>query len=291
MQKEVSELRNHLVQLAELGAKRDWLSELNVRKRNELEFHNKNRDVELTESLPSDTYELLHGNKKYYTTTARSRDYVDQWLAKQVKGRVFLDYACGNGTRAIQAAQMGAVLAIGLDISDVSVANARKAAEQAGVSDRCIFLQADCENTGLPANGVDVILCSGMLHHLDLSYALPELRRILKPGGVILAVEALNYNPIIKIYRWLTPSMRTDWEKRHILSFKDIRFATRFFTVKDIRFWHAFSIFGAFFPAGSGIRSLFGRVFDGLDQVITRIPLARLMAWQFTFVMEKQKDG
>ena len=37
--------------------------------------------------------------------------------------------------------------------------------------------QGDCENTGLPNTCVDVILCCGMLHHLDLSYAFPEIRR------------------------------------------------------------------------------------------------------------------
>ena len=44
-------------------------------------------------------------------------------------------------------------------------------------------------------------MCCGMLHHLDLSYAFPELRRILSLEGKILAIEALDYNPIIKLYR------------------------------------------------------------------------------------------
>lgn len=290
MQMEVTDLRKQLAQLAESGAKKNWLNELNERKRNELEFHNKNRDIELTKSLPSDTYELLHGNKKYYSTTALSTTYVNNWLADNVKDKVFLDYACGNGFRAIQAAQLGATLAIGMDISDVSVGNARRGAEEAKVADRCQFLQADCENTGLPENSVDVILCSGMLHHLDLSYAFPELRRILKPGGKILCVEALNYNPVITLYRWATPSMRTDWEKNHILSLKDLRFAKRFFNVREVRYWHIFSIMGAFLPADSGIRKLFGALADGLDRIVTRLPLAQLMAWQFTFVLEKRKE-
>lgn len=287
---EVTELRKQLIQLAEEGAKRNWRNELSKRKRNELEFHNKNRDIELTKSLPSDTYELLHGNKKYYSTTALSTTYVNNWLAQNVKGKVFLDYACGNGLRAIEAAKMGATLAIGMDISDVSVSNARRGAEEAKVTDRCQFLQADCENTGLPENSVDVILCSGMLHHLDLSYAFPELRRILKPGGRILCVEALNYNPVITLYRWATPSMRTDWEKNHILSLKDLRFARRFFDVREVRYWHIFSIMGAFFPSDSVLRKVYGVLADSLDSIVTRLPFAQLMAWQFTFVLEKRKE-
>jgi SAM-dependent methyltransferase len=96
-----------------------------------------------------------------------------------------------------------------------------------------LTFRADAENTRLPAASIDRVLCSGMLHHLDLSCALPELQRILAPGGRILAVEALDYNPAIKPYHYLTPDMRTDWEKSHILNLKDVAYAGRFFTVGE----------------------------------------------------------
>jgi ubiquinone/menaquinone biosynthesis C-methylase UbiE len=228
---EQAELIGFLHDLRSRNKGRDFFSDLCERKKSELEFHNACRDKKEVADLPHDTYELLHGNKKYYTTVERSRLYVENWLRSHVSGKVFLDYACGNGEQAIKAAQFGSSMSIGLDISDVSVGNAQAASREAGVAERCFFVQGDCENTGLPDESVDVVLCSGMLHHLDLSYAFPELRRILKKGGVILGVEALDYNPAIKLYRTLTPQMRTDWEKNHILSFKDIRFARRFFEI------------------------------------------------------------
>ena len=106
------------------------------------------------------------------------------------------------------------------------------------------FFQADAEDTKLPDNSIDTIICSGMLHHLDLSFAFPELRRILKPGGKILAIEALDYNPLIKIYRMMTPDMRTEWEKAHILSLKDVDFASRFFKINSIKYWHITAYIG-----------------------------------------------
>ena len=136
----------------------------------------------------------------------------------------------------------------------------------------------------LPDNSIDVILCAGMLHHLDLSYAFPELRRILKPGGKILAVEALDYNPFIKAYRFLTPGMRTEWEKHHILSIKDVKFASRFFKVKSIKFWHITSFCAAFLGNSKPILTLF----NFLDSLLTKIPLIKLLSWQFTFVLEKE---
>jgi len=259
---------------------KDWKESLSQRKVAELAFHDKDRDTKrIQETQSSDTYEKFYGNRKYYAVTRRSNQYVKDWIARESKGKVFLDYACGNGGNAIFAAQNGAALSLGFDISGVSVANARNAAASGGGNIR--FFQADAENTKLPDNCIDVIVCSGMLHHLDLSYAFPELRRILKPGGKILAVEALDYNPFIKLYRLLTPDMRTEWEKAHILNLADVKFASRFFRIGDIKYWHVIGYVAGKFP------SLFPLA-DKIDQTLEKIPYIQRMAWIFTFVMEKK---
>ena len=262
----------------------EWLSTLDDRKRAELEFHNRDRDRRLVAEAQqsSDTYERFYGNKKYYQSTQRSKQYVQDWIARESKGRIFLDYACGNGMMALLAAQSGAALACGLDISDVSVANATEEAQRLGLDDT-VFFQADAENTKLPDASVDAILCSGMLHHLDLAQAFPELRRILKKGGKILCGEALDYNPLIKLYRHLTPAMRTEWEKAHILSLKDVDYARQFFQVNDIRYWHIIGYLGGKFPALLPF-------LDRLDRGLEAIPYLNRMAWIFTFELEKTSD-
>jgi ubiquinone/menaquinone biosynthesis C-methylase UbiE len=260
----------------------EWLASLSERKKKELEFHDRNRNRSSLPRLDSDTYERFYGNKKYYQATSRSKHFVEDWIADHVPGKVFLDYACGNGAQAIMAAKYGARLSVGIDISRKSIENARADAKAAGVEGRTRFVQADAENTKLPDNSIDVILCSGMLHHLDLSFALPELRRILAKGGKILAVEALDYNPAIKFYRMFTPEMRTEWEAAHILSLADIKFANRFFDVSDIRYWHITSI------VAPHLRFIPMPVFDLIDSCLERVPGIQLMAWMFTFVMGKK---
>lgn len=260
----------------------EWLGSLDVRKRKELEFHDKDRDRINAASMDGDTYERFYGNKKYYHATELSKDYVRDWIIKNATGKVFLDYACGNGVYAIVAARAGAGLSIGIDISRTSVLNARADAKEACVDENCRFVQGDAENTRLPDNSVDTVICSGMLHHLDLSYAFPELRRILAPGGKILAVEALDYNPAIKLYRWRTPEMRTEWEAAHILSLKDVEFAKRFFDVRDVHHWHITSIAAPHLPFVPHA------VFNAVDSVLTRLPLIKLMSWMFTFVLVKR---
>lgn len=262
----------------------EWLSSLDDRKRKELEFHDLDRDENRVEKLKaSDTYEKFYGNKKYYNTTKRSNHYVDRWLKENSKDKIFLDYACGNGGNAIKAAEAGASLSLGLDISSVSINNAKLTSSEKNL-DNVIFFQADAENTKLPDNCIDVIICSGMLHHLDLSFAFPELRRILKPGGKLLAVEALDYNPIIKLYRMLTPDMRTEWEKAHILSFKDIEFAKRYFVVGEMKFWHVIGYIGGKFP-------FLLPVLDKIDTFLEKIPFIQKWAWIFTFELKKTSES
>lgn len=261
----------------------NWRNSLSYRKLKELEFHDKDRDLELKIEISkdNDAYNELFGNKKYYSTVRRSRFYVQEWIRKNSTGKIFLDYACGEGENAITAAKAGAALSLGFDISSVSVSNARNEASKNNLSN-VRFFQADAENTALPDSCVDIILCSGMLHHLDLSYAFPEMRRILKPGGRILAGEALDINPLIKLYRARTPKMRTEWEAKHILSLKEVAFAQRFFKLKEIRFWHVIGYVAGKFP-------FLLRPLEKVDAILEKIPYVQRLAWIFTFELIKEE--
>jgi len=259
----------------------EWLGSLDERKRKELEFHDRFRDKDAAAALPQDTFEKVYGNAKYYRKAKRVMRYSEAWLERHVPGKVFLDLACGNGLFAFKAARAGARYVIGLDISRVSVEIARQEALAAGLADRTFFLQADAERTLLPSSSVDVCVCSGMLHHLDLTYVVPELRRILKPGGRVLAIEALDYNPAIKLYRKLTPGMRTEWERSHILGLGDLKFMGRFLDVGEVRYFFILSILSPHLP-------LIAPALDAVDRVIERVPLLRLLAWMFTFELVKR---
>lgn len=258
-----------------------WIETLPPRKEEEREFHDGRGDRREVED--EKIQEQGNSNKKFYNYTQGSRDYLERWIRENSRDRVFLDYACGDGASTIEAAKAGARLAIGLDISGVSVETARERAREAGVEANTHFIQGDCENTLLPDRSIDVMLCCGMLHHLDLSYAFPEMRRILVPGGKALGYEALNYNPLIRLYRQRTPELRTSWEKDHILDLSDLRFARRFFNVENVRYWHLTSVLSTY------LRPL-DPLFQGLDRLLTRIPLVQLMSWIFTFELVRGEE-
>tara|TARA_B110000090_G_C13333223_1_gene428143 strand:+ start:399 stop:1265 length:867 start_codon:yes stop_codon:yes gene_type:complete len=282
------ELLNEVIDDIDKIEDSEWVSTLNSRKIKELEFHDRDRthqqsDNQVDEKTEGDTFEKFYSNKKYYKIVNRSNSFVQNWIKKESKNNIFLDYACGNGVNARVAAASGASLSLGFDISGVSIENSIKFAREEKL-ENIRFFQADAENTKLPDNSIDRIICSGMLHHLDLSYALPELRRILKPGGKILAVEALDYNPIIKLYRMLTPSMRTEWEKAHILSLKDINFAKYFFKVDNIKYWHVVGYAAGKFP-------FLSRFLEVMDRVLEKIPYIQRMSWIFTFELIKNSEN
>jgi SAM-dependent methyltransferase len=257
----------------------EWFGSLDARKQEEADFHDRDRAAHRDEEAASSP------NRRFYEAAAPVHAHMQQWMQRTLPGRRFLDYACGNGLSAVNAARAGAAAVVGIDISEVSVRNAQENAAAAGFHDRTRFLQRDCESTSLPENAFDAALCSGMLHHLDLSRAFPELHRIMAPHGRILCVEALSYNPVIRWYRNRTPELRTEWEKDHILSLRDVRFAKQWFRVENVRFHLLAAPAGALLPAP--IRSAAISAGHLLDQVLTRLPLLQLWSWQFTFELVK----
>src|SRR2546426_4676222 len=73
------------------------------------------------------------------------------------------------------------------------------------------------ESLEYPSDTFDVSIGFAILHHLDLKRALPELHRVLKPGGVAYFAEPLGTNPLINLYRRFTPQFRTADERPIVL--------------------------------------------------------------------------
>jgi ubiquinone/menaquinone biosynthesis C-methylase UbiE len=113
-------------------------------------------------------------------------------LARLEPGESVLDIGCGTGTLAIAAKRRvglnGAVT--GIDASPEMIARARKKATKANVE--VSFTTAIAETLPIPDAQFDAVLASMMLHHLPSEarrQCLCEVRRVLKPGGRLLAVD------------------------------------------------------------------------------------------------------
>ena len=116
------------------------------------------------------------------------REIADRMLArldlvKPVPG-VVLDAGCGTGycARALARRYRGARI-LGLDLAAPMAARARRAA---GWFARPRFVCGDIERLPLPAAGLDLVVSNLTLQWCNLDRALTELRRVLRPGGLLM---------------------------------------------------------------------------------------------------------
>jgi ubiquinone/menaquinone biosynthesis C-methylase UbiE len=113
-------------------------------------------------------------------------------LARLQPGEAVLDVGCGTGTLAIAAKrQVGPSGTVyGIDASPEMLARAQKKARKAGVE--VVLKNALAQALPFPDAQFDAVLTTVMLHHLPRkarAQCAAEMRRVLKPGGRVLAVE------------------------------------------------------------------------------------------------------
>ncbi len=112
-------------------------------------------------------------------------------VGKLAAGGSVLDVGCGWGVASVIIAQAWPNARVtGIDLDDVSIAQARKRAAEAGVTGQVSFEVADA--TALPGGGYDIVIFTDSLHDMgDPVAAVAEARRVLAPDGVLLVIEPL----------------------------------------------------------------------------------------------------
>jgi len=109
-------------------------------------------------------------------------------LGLGLAGQRILDLGTGTGALAVPFAQQGARVT-GLDLSQGQLAAARQAARRHGV--RLTFRTGPAEATGLRAHSFDVISASMCWAYFDPKRVVPEVVRLLVPGGHLLIASLL----------------------------------------------------------------------------------------------------
>jgi ubiquinone/menaquinone biosynthesis C-methylase UbiE len=133
-------------------------------------------------------------------------DYLDHesWIRPafaslgNLAGLRALDFGCGHGMAATVLARRGASVTA-FDLSPGYILEARRRAEANGV--HVDFLIADGERLPFADRSFDRVWGNAVLHHLDLTRAATELRRVLKSGGFAVFCEPWGDNPILRLVR------------------------------------------------------------------------------------------
>jgi len=100
---------------------------------------------------------------------------------------VCLDIGCGNGSILASLVEYNAIdKAVGIDIADVSIENARQTAENMNVSFALEFIRVPLEEFETDIQ-FDTIIAYDILEHLfSVTEGLEKIHKLLKPDGIFL---------------------------------------------------------------------------------------------------------
>lgn len=82
---------------------------------------------------------------------------------------------------------------MGIDFSETAIKVAKETFENSHTN--CFFKKGSATDIPLPDNSADAVLCVGVLEHIEnTTSALSEVKRILKPNGIIVIISSNCYS-------------------------------------------------------------------------------------------------
>jgi SAM-dependent methyltransferase len=106
------------------------------------------------------------------------------WAAQLAEGREVLDAGCGTGYGTAILAAAGARRVVGVDVSKDAIEYARSSTAPAPVSE---FSLGSIHELPFEDSTFDLAVCFEVIEHVDdQDLAISELRRILRPTGVLV---------------------------------------------------------------------------------------------------------
>ena len=218
--------------------------------------------------------ELRKPVSKYYSSLKSHKYYYFEVIKKYCNGKKLLEYGCGTGNQTLSWINMGAIVT-GIDVSSEGI----KKAKEKALKDKLEvnYFVMDAEKTSFKNNSFDIVVGTGILHHLNLNNSFSEIARILDKDGHAIFLEPLGYNPFINCFRKLTPSMRTIDE--HPLRKDDLTLASEQFDYIEKRYFHLFTILAVPFRNTRMFSFILNFLTSIDNRVMSILPGIRKYAW------------
>lgn len=140
------------------------------------------------------------GTREYFDEVEARKYFVESHIPafadfERWRGKKVLEIGCGIGTDTINFARHGAHVTA-VDLTEKSLALAKRRAETFGLEDRIRFFQANAEELSayVPVESYDLIYSFGVIHHTPHpERVLDQLKLYAKPGTSLR---------IMVYYRW-----------------------------------------------------------------------------------------
>jgi len=197
-------------------------------------------------------------------------------LAGLRDGQALLDVGTGRGELLVAALGRGASRAVGVEYSPDGVGLAHQTLRRCGVADRAEILLGDARALPLADASFDLVTMLDVVEHLtgaELTRALSEARRVLRPGGKVFIhtfPTRTLYDVTYKLQRASRPGRWASWpsdprnDLEHSMhvgeqSLRSLRRAMRRAAFTDVAVWPGGWIYADFVP-GERERRLYYRL-------------------------------
>jgi ubiquinone/menaquinone biosynthesis C-methylase UbiE len=147
--------------------------------------------------------------ESFQAPTAQENCFILGFLGP-LAGKRILDLGAGAGEASLYFASRGARVTA-LDISPAQLEVLSRAASTRGLAVEALAIPA--EELPFPDQTFDIAYGNSVLHHVDCQRVIPEVRRVLKPGGRAAFIEPLAYNPLVRVYRRMGADIHTPDER------------------------------------------------------------------------------
>ncbi|MBT4365748.1 MAG: class I SAM-dependent methyltransferase [Candidatus Latescibacteria bacterium] len=234
----------------------------------------KQREKDFHDERFSGDDKIRKNASKYYSITQESSSFYKNLILRYCENKQLLEYGCGAGSNTIFWVQNRAIVT-SIDISTEGIKKAKENVLKKGVY--ADFFVMDAENLKFESNSFDIVVGTGILHHLDLSKSFSELSRVLREDGHAIFYEPLGHNIFINLYRKITPVMRTVDEQPFLM--KDIELAKEYFMNVEATFFNLFTLLAVPFRNGRFFKFFLGflRLID--KNLIFFFPFVKKYTW------------
>ena len=244
--------------------------------------------IEREKAFHDDRFEQVDPRKKvkkYYTVVQGTKARYRSKIIELCQGKRVLEIGCGRcGTTRVWH-NNGAAHVTGIDISSEGIKKAKASAREKNLP--IDYFDMNAEEMTFEDNSFDIIVGTGVIHHLDLETIYKEMSRLLTDDGHAIFEEPLAHNPIVNIYRFFTPKLRTPDE--HPLKMGDIKMAQAYFHNVVPEYYHMLSL-GAFPFRNTRYFEKIMKALNSADQLLFRaFPFLKRYAWVTLLHFSKPK--
>jgi ubiquinone/menaquinone biosynthesis C-methylase UbiE len=160
------------------------------------------------------------------------------------------------------------------------------------LSEQNLLFQMDVEKLAYRDDTFNLIVDNELLSSVDPVKALPELFRVLQPGGILVLKETFGVNPIFNWYRKkkVTRGELHSWVAEHIFRHDYLKSIPCEYSIKSISYYHFLSVLlapGLMRLSSEGLKGRIQKISNYFDRLFLNIPIVKLLGFKVILILEK----